>query len=330
MTKSPITIIIICLLLVTIVVSSVMYYYTRETTSIEDKYMYRESEEIDTLYHQTYLDRSFLDDGITLYSDDTVRDDAIDKSYTVPDPFGDIDEDGLSNQEEYEYGTDPFEVDTDGDGLGDKDEIDSGTTQPDNPDTDGDGISDGQDPFPNDPTKGGAGSPPGSDGSGGTEDEQSSALVLNQFYKHVCNNADEFCDPNEGKDAWKQFVYAEPGDLISFFIYIQLNTSDSNNNYAATLADFFGSNLAYHNNAILRINNEEIIELDDFQYQNGAWYNGLTLPVGIGDTMTYEIYFETIFQPQLSQSAINLARLELWIDLQEKNILDRRAFVFKK
>ena len=326
MIKSPIIITIVGVITVSIVVGSVIYYYRRETTSIEDKYMYRDSEEIDALYHQTYLDKSFLDGDTVLYSDDTVRDDAIYKNYTVPNPYGDIDGDGLTNQQEYEYGTDPFELDTDGDRVNDKDEIDQGT-QPDNPDSDGDGISDGQDPYPNDPTKGGAGSPPG-DGGGG--DSSQPVLAVNQFYKHVCNNADELCDPNQGKDDWKQFVYAKPGDLISFFIYIQLNTSDLTIDDTATLTDFFGSNLEYRNNAMLRINNDEIIMLDDFQYPNGAWYSGLPLFFGTEDVMIYEIYFKTTFQPQSSQSAINLARLELKEDVQENNILDRRAFVFKK
>lgn len=327
MIKSPIIITIVGVITVSIVVGSVIYYYRRETTSIEDKYMYRDSEEIDALYHQTYLDRSFLEDDTLLYSNDAVRDDAIIKNYKVPNPGGDIDEDGLTNQQEYEYGTDPFEQDTDGDGINDKDEIDNGT-QPDNPDSDGDGISDGQDPYPNDPTKGGAGSPSGDGDSGGIGDQPIPAI--NQFYKHVCNNADESCDPNQVKDDWKQFVYAEPGDLISFFIYIQLTTSDLTNDSSATLTDFFGSNLEYHNNAMMRINNGEIIMLDDFQYPYGEWYNGLPLFIDTEDTMIYEIYFETIFQPQLSQSAINLAKLELKRDAQEKDILDRRAFVFKK
>ena len=317
---SPIIIAITGAITISVVAGSVIYYYRRETTSIEDKYMYRDAEEIDALYHQTYLDRSFLDGDTVLYSDDAVRDDAIYKNYVVPNPYGDIDGDGLTNQQEYEYGTDPFEPDTDGDGINDKDEIDNGT-QPDNPDSDGDGINDTQDPYPNDPSKGGSGSP-GDDGGGPP------ILAINKFYKHVCNNADELCDPNQGKDDWKQFVYAEDGDLISFFIYIQLNTSDATSNYTATLTDFFGSNLEYHNNAMLRINNGEPIALDDFQYPSGKWYNNLPLFIGTEDVMTYEIYFETIFQPQLSQSAINLAKLE--IDAEEKSTLDRRAFVFKK
>ena len=62
------------------------------------------------------------------------------------DPNGDEDGDGLTNQEEADFGTDPFTADTDGDGIDDQDEVD-GTygyvTDPTEADTDGDGLSDG-------------------------------------------------------------------------------------------------------------------------------------------------------------------------------------------
>ncbi|MDA7881608.1 hypothetical protein N9A94_04820 [Akkermansiaceae bacterium] len=54
--------------------------------------------------------------------------------------------DGLNNLEEYQYGTDPNDADTDGDGLGDGEEIEGAGSRPStNPkliDTDGDGLSD--------------------------------------------------------------------------------------------------------------------------------------------------------------------------------------------
>ncbi|MBX3245976.1 MAG: OmpA family protein [Myxococcales bacterium] len=56
----------------------------------------------------------------------------------------DSDGDGLSNEREINrYRTDPFNPDTDGDGLPDGVEVDGGT-DPRNPDTDGDGLLDGQ------------------------------------------------------------------------------------------------------------------------------------------------------------------------------------------
>ena len=58
---------------------------------------------------------------------------------------GDIDSDGdgLTDREEVMLGTDPFNPDTDGDGLTDGEEVHKYHTDPLNPDTDGDGLSDG-------------------------------------------------------------------------------------------------------------------------------------------------------------------------------------------
>ena len=54
----------------------------------------------------------------------------------------DSDDDGLSNSEEKELGTDPDNADSDGDGIDDGDELDFGS-DPTNADSDGDGLSDG-------------------------------------------------------------------------------------------------------------------------------------------------------------------------------------------
>lgn len=56
----------------------------------------------------------------------------------------DTDKDQLPDQREKELGTDPKNWDTDGDGLGDGNEVLNWNTDPTNPDTDGDGYKDGE------------------------------------------------------------------------------------------------------------------------------------------------------------------------------------------
>ena len=55
----------------------------------------------------------------------------------------DFDEDGLTNLQEYEHGTEPYNEDTDGDGLKDGEEINTYGTDPLKVDTDDDGLDDG-------------------------------------------------------------------------------------------------------------------------------------------------------------------------------------------
>lgn len=62
----------------------------------------------------------------------------------VVDKFpGDLDRDGILDEEEERLGTSNRDFDTDGDGLSDYDEIYVWGTDPTNPDTDGDGYWDG-------------------------------------------------------------------------------------------------------------------------------------------------------------------------------------------
>ncbi len=63
----------------------------------------------------------------------------------------DSDGDGLSDDQESLFGTEPFAADTDGDGLDDSTEALFLGTDPVSVDTDGDGVSDGQDEFPTNP-----------------------------------------------------------------------------------------------------------------------------------------------------------------------------------
>lgn len=60
------------------------------------------------------------------------------------DPYpDDEDRDGLTKEQELEYGTSDFEYDTDGDGINDAQEVMLWNTDPTNPDTDGDSFLDG-------------------------------------------------------------------------------------------------------------------------------------------------------------------------------------------
>lgn len=61
-----------------------------------------------------------------------------------PQQEEDEDNDGLTTQEERQYGTSAVRADTDGDGLTDGDEVHKYQTRPINPDTDGDGLTDGE------------------------------------------------------------------------------------------------------------------------------------------------------------------------------------------
>ena len=77
----------------------------------------------------------------------------------------DFDEDGLTNLQEYEHGTEPYNEDTDGDGLKDGEEINTYGTDPLKFDTDDDGLYDGDEIYfetdPLNPDTDGNGTPDG-------------------------------------------------------------------------------------------------------------------------------------------------------------------------
>lgn len=68
-------------------------------------------------------------------------------SFVVSGGGKDSDADGLTDEEEQKIGTNPFDPDTDHDGLNDYDEVKVYHTDPLNPDTDYDGLKDGAEVF---------------------------------------------------------------------------------------------------------------------------------------------------------------------------------------
>ncbi len=65
----------------------------------------------------------------------------------IEPPENDKDRDGILDEEEKKYGTSDFEIDTDGDALSDKMEIEFWKTDPTKTDSDGDGYNDGYEVF---------------------------------------------------------------------------------------------------------------------------------------------------------------------------------------
>jgi len=91
------------------------------------------------------------------------------------DAFQDADHDALQNLDEYNLGPDPTNADTDADGLGDGEEVNTHGTDPTRPDTDGDALPDGWevgyglDPGDSSGANGAEGDPDGDSLSNGTE-----------------------------------------------------------------------------------------------------------------------------------------------------------------
>lgn len=91
----------------------------------------------------TRLKRTVAAEVAAIATATQVSSDTYDVAATAYYENWDYDIDGLTYQEELQYGTDPFDDDKDGDGLNDGDEIRYGTN-PLTVDFDGDGLSDGE------------------------------------------------------------------------------------------------------------------------------------------------------------------------------------------
>lgn len=89
-----------------------------------------------------------VNDSVDTFPLDKTESRDTDKDGVGDNKSPDADGDGLTNKDEiYKYGTNPLDVDTDGDGLADGREVEI-KTDPNKADTDGDGIIDSQDKAP--------------------------------------------------------------------------------------------------------------------------------------------------------------------------------------
>ncbi|MDR2785329.1 MAG: thrombospondin type 3 repeat-containing protein, partial [Treponema sp.] len=101
------------------------------TTDNHGNVVYAGADEIETVSYKTagtdenWEVPSFTDTDGDGFPDDWENEHGYDPNdRTDPDPNGDDDNDGLTNREEYDKGTDPKNFDTDGDGYNDKDDPD--------------------------------------------------------------------------------------------------------------------------------------------------------------------------------------------------------------
>jgi hypothetical protein len=135
-----------------------------------------------------YLDTDLDDDGVS-------NDDEISIGSDPLDP--DTDDDGLNDSDEVDLGTDPTDPDTDDDGLNDGDEVNLGT-DPTDPDTDDDGLNDGDeinvgsDPFD-----------PDTDDDGLSDDDENDIGT-------------DPTDPDTDDDGWNDSVDPDPTTFTYF------------------------------------------------------------------------------------------------------------------
>ena len=120
------------------------------------------------------------------------------------DDSGDADEDGLTNLQEYNKGTDPNDPDSDGDGLEDGPEFNIHSTNPSVPDSDGDGLTDGEEinSYATDPND------PDSDGDGLTD--------FSEINDHSTDPNDPDSDGDGYSDAAEVAASTAPGDPDDF------------------------------------------------------------------------------------------------------------------
>lgn len=314
---------------------TIKYHYQRETTDIEEKYINRDADEIDTLYHQSY----YPTDGTLALSingsDGSYSDNIIPISTAQPNENlyigpSDYDGDGVTDRDEIKLGTNPYKPDPlppgyrkpddwDDDGLSNNDEEMLGT-QPDNPDSDGDGIIDSQDPMPNDPNIGGAIIPPELPSN---EDIGDKLKVI--LSKAACNpNLTESgaCDKDE---YWKfDQIDADFGDILRFKLSIEVENT-SGGDVRVNLFELLPTELKYEYspgdpryperaNAAVQINKNLIhiftnIE-DDWLHES---YRSYPLTIRSGQTKIYTIWFNATLKvnPTPESPVVNQADIIL-------------------
>jgi len=273
-------------------IASMTVHFQRETTSIEEKYSDRSSEETDQLYHTSYLQVPGDDFALTITEDDTYSDNIKDKAVQALNnllhagPVNDWDDDGLTNNEEESIGT-----------------------QPDNPDTDGDGIIDSQDPAPLDPTIGGAIVPPPE-----TIIDVGDISITN-FYKAACNPnlPSNTCDKDNNEDWQIDQIDGNINQGLEFKIHIELENTSNVRAYI-NLFDLLPKELLYFyypGSAEIQINSGPLQELNDHQdnWLEGLYPPPLQLTVASKQRKIYNIWFNATF---LQRPAINT--VELWFN----------------
>lgn len=123
--------VIIIIGIIVICVSVVIWYFM--FSSDDEVPILDESTGVTTTTTENTPDTQMIDDTIS------ARDRLIELR---PEFANDVDRDGLTAEQEAQYGTSDTEFDSDADGLSDVEEIERWKTDPTNPDTDGDSYAD--------------------------------------------------------------------------------------------------------------------------------------------------------------------------------------------
>ncbi len=126
--------------------------FTLDNDTINHSQEYNHTYEWGTLFvlNQVFVDKTKDQDVYSLLNSIIRLEFFLPKKPVEDDDSYDSDQDGLSDDEENSLGTDPYNPDTDGDGLSDYFEVRISMTNPLNPDTDGNGITDYHEDFDQD------------------------------------------------------------------------------------------------------------------------------------------------------------------------------------